>query len=491
MCRKVVGLIALAFVLFLVLTTVAAAAEPVGWWRLDGNAEDSSRNNNHGTLAGNPSWGAGKIAGALNLDGVDDQVDCGNNPSLNITGPMTISAWVYPTGPGSGTLPRIVDKSNGTGGADPGYKLYLRPTSYIFTLSAGGVYFNSTRSVTLNTWNYVAFVITGTQWKLAINDGWERWDRTTLPNVSSRSFIIGNSPAGGRLFQGMLDDVRVYDKGLTEEEILEVKKGSLPANQASKPIPEDGAVDVPAEVTLSWKPAEDVAAVNGHIVYLSKSFSDVNDGVGGVQQSDSRYAPGRLDFGATYYWRVDEVSATPGSPTPKGEVWSFTVEPYAYPVQHVTATASSAQAGMGPENTVNGSGLGADDRHSTQPEQMWLSGGAPPHWIQYEFDKVYALHEMWVWNSNSAFEPSNGLGAKTVAIEYSTDGTKWTPLSSVPEFARAPGQPAYLHNTTVSFGGVSAQYVKLTIEKNWGSASQTSLSEVRFFYIPEKSTAQP
>ena len=434
---------------------------------------------------GNPSWTAGKIAGALDLDGAGDYVDCGNGASLNLTGPMTISAWIYPTGPGSGTLPRLVDKSNGTGGADPGYKLYLRPTNnYIFTLSAGGVYFNSTRAVTLNTWNYVAFVITGTQWKLAINDGWEQWNRTTLPDVSSRSFRIGDSPAGGRAFDGLIDDVRVYNVALTNEEILEVKKGSLPANMASKPVPGDKAVDVPRDMTLSWKPAQDVAAANGHIVYLSKKFIDVNDGVGGIRQTDALYAPGPLDFGATYFWRVDEVGATPGAAAVKGAVWSFTVEPYAYPVRNVTATASTAQKDMGPENTVNGSGLGADDLHGSEPEQMWLSLGAQSNWIQYQFDKAYKLHELWVWNSNQMVEPFVGFGAKNVTIEYSLDGTTWTALAGVPEFARGTGKAGYAHDTTVSFAGVLAQYVKLTINANWGGIPQTGLSEVRFFYVP-------
>ncbi len=89
-----------------------------------------------------------------------------------------------------------------------------------------------------------------------------------------------------------------------------------------------------------------------------------------------------------------------------------------------------------------------------------------------------------MWNSNQAVEPFLGFGAKTVKIEYSTDGTKWTQLANVPEFARAPGQDGYVHNTTISFGGVSAKYVKLTIDKNWGVVPQTGLSEVRFFYIP-------
>ena len=101
-------------------STDADEPAPVGWWRLNGNAEDSSGNNNHGTLSGDPQWVVGKIGGALEFDGVDDHVDCGNDPSLDITGPVTIAAWVYPTGSGSSNYPRIVDKSDGTGGADPG-----------------------------------------------------------------------------------------------------------------------------------------------------------------------------------------------------------------------------------------------------------------------------------------------------------------------------------------------------------------------------------
>lgn len=42
----------------------------------------------------------------------------------------------------------------------------------------------------------------------------------------------------------------------------------------------------------------------------------------------------------------------------------------------------------------------------------------------------------------------------------------------------------YAHNTTVEFGGVEAQYVKLTINSNWGMLKQYGLSEVRFLYIP-------
>jgi hypothetical protein len=114
-----------------------------------------------------------------------------------------------------------------------------------------------------------------------------------------------------------------------------------------------------------------------------------------------------------------------------------------------------------------------------------MSGNAKPHWIQYEFDKVYKLDELWVWNANQIVEAFVGFGAKKVVIEYSTDGTTWTALEGVPEFARAAGDPTYTANTVVDLGGVEARYVKLNINSNWGGvAQQVSLSEVRFFYVP-------
>ena len=122
----------------------------------------------------------------------------------------------------------------------------------------------------------------------------------------------------------------------------------------------------------------------------------------------------------------------------KGRVWSFTAEPVSYPLTSVTVTASGASVGMGPEKTIDGSGLSANDEHSTEPTQMWLTSktGPQPVWIQYAFDKVYRLDKMWVWNSNQVMESMLGFGAKNVTVEYSTDGTTWTTLGDF-EFAQA------------------------------------------------------
>jgi hypothetical protein len=198
---------------------------------------------------------------------------------------------------------------------------------------------------------------------------------------------------------------------------------------------------------------------------------------------------GVFAFGKAYTWRVDEVNAGPDGFIYKGDAWSFTVEPYGYPVTPVKATASSSMAStMGPEKTIDGSGLDGMDQHGTSASQMWLSKkGQSPVWIQYEFDSVYRLYQMWVWNSNQQIEQTVGFGAKDVQIETSTDGTTWTSLADVPQFSQASGEPNYVHNTTVDFRGAEAKYVKLTVSANWADGvKQAGLAEVRFFYVPVK-----
>jgi len=311
-----------------------------------------------------------------------------------------------------------------------------------------------------------------------------------LINTASTSVVLGTSGHAPTTygFDGALDDVRIYDHILTQAQIQQIMEGVRPG-QATEPSPADGATDVPRDVTLRWAPGETAGTRD---VYLGSAFADVNDAGRtnpmGVLISQGRtnpeFDPADLTYGQTYYWRIDEINATPDNTVFKGNTWSFTVEPYGYPIAAVTATASSAQPNMGPENTINGSGLNADDEHSTELTEMWMSSGTLPNWIQYEFDRVYKLHELWVWNSNQMIEPLIGFGARDVKIGCSVDGATWTTLEEVPEFARATGSPTYQANTLVPFDGVWARYVKLTIDRNWGVAPQTGLSEVRFFYVP-------
>ncbi|MBW8040638.1 MAG: hypothetical protein FVQ85_11615 [Planctomycetes bacterium] len=291
----------------------------------------------------------------------------------------------------------------------------------------------------------------------------------------------------GYCFDGPLDDVRVYNTALTEAEILQL----MIIPKSSEPSPADGETGVCRNVVLSWDAAPGALERD---VYFGTAFDDVNDAtptvdpykVFKVRQTETSYEVSDLGIGTTYYWRIDEVNAAPI----KGDIWQFTTVPYAYQLSgdKITATASSSySAGEGPENTINGSGM-VDDLHSYDiPTDMWLSGDESPGgaWIQYEFDKVYKLIEMWVWNYNGLRESK--FGFKDVTIEYSTDGSNWTPLAGVPQFAQAPEDLDYAHNTTVNFS-VVAKYVRITAVSNWqrrvNDPDNYGLSEVRFYYIP-------
>ncbi len=271
---------------------------------------------------------------------------------------------------------------------------------------------------------------------------------------------------------------------------LEVFYRHADASRTVIPTPTLNETDVAPFISLTWTRG---VFAQTYDVYFGMSFDDVRDATRddprdvlvSQEQDPNTYVPeSTLGFLQTYHWRVDEVNMTSDPAIVEGVVWSFTTGAHGGSIAQIMATASSAEANAGPEHTIDESGLDADDLHSTHPTTMWLSAsdGPQPTWIQYEFDAVYPLDEMWVWNYNGLFDKVLGFGLKDVTVEYSQDGVSWTTLGDF-EFARAPSQSGYGYNTVVGFGGAKAQYVRLTVLGNWGDMSpQYGLSEVRFFY---------
>jgi hypothetical protein len=321
--------------------------------------------------------------------------------------------------------------------------------------------------------------------RITITEEWAEYFTTSpamtadVPNMQI-SVHVGFGPG-----EFWLDAARLY-----VGEYVETVFG--PRVKATAPNPADGSTNVPQDVILSWESGP-FAAV--HDVYFGESFDDINDAptMNTLDKLVSNDQPGTtydpddlLEFGKTYYWRIDEVNAPPDSTVFKGAVWSFTVEDFAYPITNVTATASSENTlDMGAGKTVDSSGLNGD-LHSVEPTDMWLSNitGAQPTWIQFEFDKVYGLYEMWVWNSNQLLEPAIGFGVQDVTVEHSEDGENWTSLGDI-QIPRAPGVPNNAHDARIDLSGATAKFVRLTVASNWGGiVQQFGLSEIRFFFIP-------
>jgi len=501
MCRKMIYLTSLVLV-FGSASSTWARSNLVAHYEFKGVGDFNNTVPGAVSVVGTPVgeaqviWDDDRQSYVLRLDGDGDYVNCGNEDIAHIGTAITVAAWIKTSSMSSSDT--VIGKGwawrlNG----GPGGIMRFQVSN---TLPSGSMATGST-NVNDGQWHHVAGTYDGTEYNVYVDGMLDGSMKATgsIDTWDGYWFCIGahykktDARDPRYFFDGLIDDVRVYDRALSEAEIGEISV----VPKASKPSPANKATDVPREVILSWTPG---MFADKHNVYFGTNFNDVNSAsttnprgvLASFGQNANTYDPaGVLDFSKTYYWRVDEVNAPPTSNIVfKGDVWSFTVEPFVYPIagENITATASSQfSASTRPQNTINGSGLDNNDLHSNAEADIWLSSmtGAQPTWIQYEFDRVYKLHQMWVWNCNQAIEPVVGFGFKDVTIEYSADGANWTTFGTTAQFARAPGAPGYAHNTTIDLGGVPAKYVKLTAKSNWGGVlPQYGLSEVRFYHIP-------
>ena len=203
---------------------------PIGNWKLDegfgGSALDSSGNGFNGALTNGPVWTAGRSGSALVFDGVNDYVDLGNPPALQITGGMTLSAWVNP----KSTLynGRIISKGSGPGLR--GWSLNVENYNvFEFSVAANtndaATWVDSTTQVPLNTWTHVVGVFQpGAALRIYVN-GVLSGSRTTAVPITQFNPPV-NVRIGGRTdgysFDGIIDEVRVYDRALTAVEIQQL-----------------------------------------------------------------------------------------------------------------------------------------------------------------------------------------------------------------------------------------------------------------------------
>ncbi|UCD49514.1 MAG: hypothetical protein JSW27_18525 [Phycisphaerales bacterium] len=478
--------------------TQAADPSLVGWWKLDDGAgtvaADASGRSVDGELFGDPVWDTeGIFGGSLLFDGVDDYIFIDGHFELP---EYTMAVWFRVDEPGQRDI-----LSAYAVGVQHGILLELQAAGTLrflhrFPLGTGGgnnIY--TTTTYDDGAWYHAAFMKSADEIALYVNgeEVGRMADNSTFDPGDFFGLAVGvldDERGAARLFLGAMDDIRVHNRALTQAEVQGIMRGAG-YDTATDPVPAHETTDVPRDVVLGWKANEAAVA---HDVYFGAAFDDVND----ADRADPRsvllsegqvattFDPGLLEYGQTYYWRVDEVNAPPESTIFKGEIWSFTVEPFAYAIETIVATSNGTSSeDVGPENTVNGSGLNDEDQHSTNSSDMWLVN--PPAdgslYIQFEFDRVYKLHEMLVWNYNVMFEAVLGFGLKDVTVEYSVDGADWMALGDV-ELAQATATPAYTANTTVDFGGVGAKYVRLTVNSGYGVMGQFGLSEVRFLYVP-------
>jgi hypothetical protein len=200
----------------------------VGFWKLNegsaSTAADSSGNNLHGTIAGDPAWVTGPADYALKFDG-DDYVDLGNDSSLNITAQITVAAWIKVD-----TFDRewqaIITKG------DNSWRLQRNGTNSSIEFACTGAFVPNalvgslfgTVSVNDGKWHHVAGTYDGSRICLYVDGKLDiSSEADGSVNVNDQNLLIGaNAEKPDRNFKGSIYDVRIYSYALSAEDVREI-----------------------------------------------------------------------------------------------------------------------------------------------------------------------------------------------------------------------------------------------------------------------------
>jgi hypothetical protein len=175
---------------------------------------DASGNGNNGTAL-STTWTSGKYGEALNFNGTTSNVWISDAPILHLTNAMTLEAWVYPTS----TTARYRDVIYK--GVD---NYYVEATSPQAGAPVTGGTFTSelfgTSALPVNTWSYLAATYDRSTLRLYVNGVQVASKSATAAiAVSSNPLRIGGNTTYGSYYNGVIDDVRIYNRALTQAEI--------------------------------------------------------------------------------------------------------------------------------------------------------------------------------------------------------------------------------------------------------------------------------
>jgi hypothetical protein len=223
-------------------------------------AYDFSGNKNNGTLyngtiscanpptvgAGCPAWVDGKYGKALSFDGVDDYVNVGNASSLTPTNAITISAWIYPINT-TVVVGRIVDKWY-SAEAKSSYTLYLENQKVKMAIHTGtsDKYIAGTTTIQKDIWYHVVGTYNGSYVNLYVNGALDATPVSASGSIQTNTgdLNIGRyAYVGTDYFNGTIDEVRIYNKALSEEEIKAEYEAGL------KKLSSSGATDFISQPT--------------------------------------------------------------------------------------------------------------------------------------------------------------------------------------------------------------------------------------------------
>jgi len=281
----------------------------VGYWKFDEGsgttASDSSGNGNTGTLVNGPIWTTGQVGGALDFDGTDDYINCGDETTLqgiDSDYSWTISLW-YRSEDAIADFKGLLYKSQ-----------WLLNCSYFygnnrcyFEQQTGDYHkaYSSVGSFSANVWQHI--VVTGTGTASTIKFYINGVDQTATPDSD---FAWEGAGAGDddfriafgydKFWNGQIDEVRVYNRALSAADVQELYNYTGAPSDTTSP-------------TVSMTAPSNGSTVSGNVT-VSANASD-NVGVVGVQFELDGASLGSEDTTSPYSVSWNTTGTTNGSHT--------------------------------------------------------------------------------------------------------------------------------------------------------------------------------
>ena len=255
----------------------------VSWWKFNensGNTVADSKGDNNGTVLG-PQWTSNGAEGAaLTFDGQNDFVLVSNADNLNVDNQFTMAAWANTV---ENKTAKIVEKGDWDGNSLlqdhwNGWAAQIRTASnQSYSINWGNgipVY---------NEWYHLALTYNGAIMKLYVNGQLANSKQVTGPlHVNGRDFVIGSNNGAQKFFHGSIDDVRFFNKALSQTEIQAIYKNQ--DNSGSDDADGDGIKDSeddypgdPARAFNNYFPATGFGSLSFEDLWPGQGDYDFND----------------------------------------------------------------------------------------------------------------------------------------------------------------------------------------------------------------------
>src|SRR3989339_2049254 len=226
----------------------------------NGTVAYDSAGSRDASLENGAAWTTGKEGSAVSFDGANDYVDAGTD-SLGVSSAITVSAWVTRAGSGSDATTGIVERGNYM------YPFWLDMVGQSVkngVRTSGTNYIQNPDDITDNAWHHLAFTYNGSYQALYVDGNEVDSDSNsgTLDDRSGKLLTIGRTAGGSGYFNGKIDEVRIYERALSTDEISELYSGNQTGNQTEDTTPPSvpyltiGAV-TDTSIELLWSTSSD------------------------------------------------------------------------------------------------------------------------------------------------------------------------------------------------------------------------------------------